>query len=174
MGEIKGIRQEIFKEKIQRVKEVLGNMEDEEQVGVVHEILDDTPFKTQNYLKYIHEEYYIVHNKENIIKDSVKTYKLEPTKCSKKQKDLFSIVKERNSVRDYVNEKLEFSDFSNIIYYTFGVKSIKRGAYDKREYPFRYVNSQGGINYLDLYIIANSVEGIQSGLYYYDFINNEI
>ena len=27
---------------------------------------------------------------------------------------------------------------------------------------------------MDLYIIANSVEGIQSGLYYYDFINNEI
>ncbi|MBO0481264.1 SagB/ThcOx family dehydrogenase [Candidatus Enterococcus courvalinii] len=166
-------RSQYYADEINKIKENISKYDDLEQVGILHEVIDDTPFKTQNYMKYLHDEYYIIHTKKEIIDESNKFYKLAPEEDGTAN-NLYKIIKNRNSIRDYQNKTISFEAFSNIIYYSFGVKSITRGAYDQRDYPFKYINSQGGLNYLDLYIFVNNVESIEKGLYYYDFINNRL
>lgn len=171
---MEGVRIAEFPEKIQKVKEQLFDVPDIDQVKVIHEIIDDTPYKTKNYTKYLHDEYYIVHNKRAVIESSVKKYKLKTNKHLFQQENLVHIIENRHSLRDYENQSISFETFSNILHYSFGVKYFGLGAYNQRKYPFKYTNSQGGLNYLDLYIVVNRVEGIEKGLYYYDFINDEI
>lgn len=168
-----GKRVEKFSEKIQSLKESLADHNDLEQVGILHELIDDTPYKTKNYMRYVHDEYHIVHNKPHIIERAKKVYTLQNTE-KEIDENLFSLIKNRVSTRDYLNKTISFEDFSNIIHYSFGIKSVGRGAYDQKEFPFRYINSQGGLNYLDLYVFVSNVESIEQGLYYYDFINNKL
>lgn len=170
---MQGKRISEYSEKINEMKEILAPFNDLEQVGILHEIIDDTPYKTGDYFKYFHDEYYIVHNKRDVIENSLKYYTLRPMEKFKPI-DLFSVIKNRSSSRDYINKAIPFDVFSNIIYYSFGVKSIGRGAYGQKEYPFKFINSQGGLNYLDLFMFITNVEGVEQGLYYYDFINNRI
>jgi SagB-type dehydrogenase family enzyme len=170
---MKGIRIESYTNEILKIKEILEEYEDLIQVGILHELIDDTPYKTENYLKYNQDNYNVVHNKKKLIDNCIKYYELNPSETGEKI-DLFSVIRNRKSVRDYINKKIPFEDFSNIIFYSFGVKSTGRGAYDQKEYPFKYVNSQGGLNYLDLFLFINNVESVEQGLYYYDFIGNKI
>lgn len=170
-----GIRIEKYQNDINEVREVVAKYPDIEQVAILHEVIDDTPFKTQNYMKYIHDEYYIKHNKSDIIKKCSKFYELySDFDENEESMSVIQSIKDRFSVRDYTNKPISFKDFSKIIHYSMGVKCVGRGAYDQREFPFRYCNSQGGLNHLDLYIIVNNVEGLEQGLYYHDFINQRI
>ena len=43
-------------------------------------------------------------------------------------------------------------------------------AYDVRDFPFRYAPSAGGLQPVDLYVVANAVEGLAQGLYYHDAV----
>lgn len=172
---MKGIRIEKYKNEINQINEIIAKYPDIEQVSILHEILDDTPFKTENYTKYNHDEYYIKHNKSNIIKDCTKFYQLYSNLQQNKDEDnLIELISERNSERDYTNNMITFEDFSMIIHYSMGIKNIGRGVYNQKEFPFRYCNSQGGLNHLDLYLIINNIEKIEQGLYYYDFLENKI
>ncbi|ADH60239.1 SagB-type dehydrogenase domain protein [Thermoanaerobacter mathranii subsp. mathranii str. A3] len=167
-----GVRLKYYNKKIQQLKELLANCSDLEQVSILHEIIDDTPYKTKNYMKYMHKGYYIKHNKEELIDNSLKQIKLQVNDFP--SKNIVEIIKNRYSVRDYENREVSFEAFSQIIHYSFGVKHVAEGVYDRKSYLFKYTNSQGGLNYLDLYIIVNNVEGVEQGLYYYDFIGNKI
>lgn len=77
-------------------------------------------------------------------------------------------------MRDYANQDITFEQLSTLLHYSMGKKRVARGAYDQREYPFRFCNSAGGLNHLDLYLLINRVSGIESGVYYYDFINDAL
>lgn len=169
---MEGIRREKYKDDIAEISKCFAKFSDIEQVGILHELIDDTPYKTKNYTKYIHDEYYIKHNKPELMDTNKKYYDLDISNDD--SNDILNLIENRYSVRDYENKPLKFKEFSQIIYYSMGVKYIGRGAYDQREFPFRYTNNQGGLNHLDLYLIVNNVEGIEQGLYYYDFINNRI
>lgn len=171
---MEGTRINSHSEKIQQVKENLLDLTDMDQVQVIHEIIDDTPYKTKNYMKYLHDEYYIQHNKPEAINQSIAQYELDADRSYKPYKDLLSTVSERHSLRDFENKSIDFKTFSNIIYYSFGVKFYGLGAYNQKKYPFKYTNSQGGLNYLDLYIVVNQVDSLEQGLYYYDFMNNTL
>jgi len=170
---IQGKRIETFSDKLSKIKEILSQNDDLEQIAILHELIDDTPYKTQNYMKYLHDEFYIVHNKPHLIELCKKVYPLLP-KESGETNDLFELIKSRSSVRDYQNKSISFKDFSSIIHYSFGVKAEVRGIYSQRNYPLKYINSQGGLNYLDLYVFVNNVDDIEKGLYYFDFINNQL
>ncbi|WP_175637888.1 SagB family peptide dehydrogenase [Metabacillus schmidteae] len=171
---MEGTRIKEIPDKLQQIKEQLLDVTDMDQVKVAHEIIDDTPYKTKNYMKYMHDEYYIQHNKEHIIKQSHKKIPLKVNSERFQNKMVSHLISNRHSLRDYENKKVDFETFSNIIHYSFGVKNYGLGAYNQKKYPFKYTNSQGGLNYLDLYIVVNNVEGLEQGLYYYDFINDEL
>ncbi|ARY93037.1 SagB/ThcOx family dehydrogenase [Lacticaseibacillus casei] len=168
-----GVRRNQYSDKIREVSDVLKNCTDAEIVSILHEVIDDTPFKTRNYTEYSHDEYYIVHNKREVIQNSIKEYPLS-TSSIKSARPLIDSITGRKSLRDYAYDSVSFDQFSEIIHYSFGVKSVGRGAYDQREFPFKFCNSQGGLNYLDLYIVVSNVEGLPQGLYYFDFINDQV
>lgn len=169
---VEGVRQEKYRNEIKLIKDKLSKFEENEKVGILHEIFDDTPYKTRDYDKYSHDEYYIVHNKKQLIEEAGKKFKLKPKEMTKQS--ITSLIKHRKSLRDYSNKEVDFETFSTIIHYTFGLKNIESGIYNEKFFPFKYVNSQGGLNYLDMYIIVNGVEKVPDGLYYYDFLNNQI
>ncbi|MFZ5354003.1 MAG: SagB family peptide dehydrogenase [Bacillota bacterium] len=171
---MEGLRANRYSEKIQQAKEMFIDLTDMEQVAVLHELIDDTPYKTKNYTKYLHKEYYIKHNKPQLLEKSIKKYKLEYDDCIIKDSDLINVIANRHTLRDYENRKMDYKTFCQIIHYSFGVKYYGLGAYNQKSYPFKYTNTQGGLNYLDLYIVVNNVESIEQGLYYYDFINDEL
>ena len=64
---MKGIRIESYTNEILKIKEILEEYEDLIQVGILHELIDDTPYKTENYLKYNQDNYNVVHNKKNLL-----------------------------------------------------------------------------------------------------------
>ena len=170
---MEGIRLNKYSDQIKEISNNIANLPDIEQVAIIHEIIDDTPYKTKEYNKYLHDEYHISHNKANIINSNAKRIKLKP--CEDMSNcDLKKVITQRYSIRDYKNEEVSFEQFSTILHYSFGKKRTARGAYDQREYPFRFVNSAGGLNHLDLYVFVNKVTGVESGIYYYDFINDEL
>ncbi len=160
--------------KLQQIKEQLLDVTDIDQIKITHELIDDTPYKTKNYLKYMHDEYYIQHHKAHLIQQSLKKIPLKANRERFQNQMLPDLISNRHSLRDYENKQVDFETFSNIIHYSFGVKNYGLGAYNQKKYPFKYTNSQGGLNYLDLYIVALNVEGLEQGLYYYDFIHNEL
>lgn len=170
---MEGIRIKKYKDDIDSVKNIIAKYSDIEQVAILHELIDDTPYKTKNYMKYIHDEYYIKHNKSDIIEKSKKYYQLD-LEDNEVSNGIIGLIKDRYSIRDYKNIPIKFKEFSQILHYSMGLKCIGRGAYDQREFPFKYCNSQGGLNHLDLYLIVNNVEGVEQGLYYYDFIKDRI
>lgn len=170
---MEGIRINKYEDQIKEISNKIAHLPDIKQVAIIHEIIDDTPYKTKEYNKYFHDEYYISHNKEKIVNSNAKRIKLKPyddmSDC-----DLKKIITDRYSIRDYKNEEVSFEQFSTILHYSFGKKRTARGAYDQREFPFKFINSAGGLNHLDLYVFVNKVTGIESGIYYYDFINDEL
>lgn len=171
---MQGTRINEMPNKLQEMKELLIDCSDMDQIKVVHEIVDDTPYKTKDYMKYMHDEYHIEHNRQEKILYSQEKYKLKANPEKYSDTTFVDVISQRTSLRDYKNKPIDFETFSNIIHYSFGVKNIGVGAYNKKEFPFKYSNSQGGLNYLDLYIVVHNVEGIKKGLYYYDFINDEL
>ena len=170
---MEGIRLNKYSNEIKNVELQISALPDIEQVAVIHEMIDDTPFKTQSYNKYVHDEYYIRHNKPEILESEGKRFLLKPVE-SMTDFDLAKLIQGRDSLRDYANTEITFEQLSTILHYSMGKKRIARGAYDQREYPFRFCNSAGGLNHLDLYLLINRVEGIESGIYYYDFIGDAL
>lgn len=80
----------------------------------------------------------------------------------------FSVLEARSSRRDFDISKLDSKRFVSVMAWTAG----KRGtalAYDRAGAPLRYIPSAGGLNCIDIYAIANNVEGIEAGTYYYDY-----
>jgi len=140
-------------------------------IRIMHEVVDDTPYKTQNYEQYnlAEEEYYIEHTCPRY-KDAEERIKLEQV-SDNVIKDL---LQRRNSTRDYSNETLTFKEFSTLVGTAFGLKQTFTGAYSRRDFPVKRTNSAGGINYIDMYIFINNVEGIAQGMYYYDFLQHDL
>lgn len=72
---MEGIRLNQYEKEINNINEQIATLPDVEQLAILHEIIDDTPFKTQNYNKYVHEEYYICHNKPKIIESEKNVFR---------------------------------------------------------------------------------------------------
>lgn len=170
---MEGIRLNKYGNELKNIEMQIAALPDIQQVAILHEIIDDTPFKTQNYNKYQHDEYYIHHNKTALLQSDRKRIPLEVLE-ELPECDLINLIARRDSLRDYANQDITFAQLSTLLHYSMGKKRVARGAYDQREYPFRFCNSAGGLNHLDLYLIINRVEGVESGVYYYDFINDAL
>jgi len=149
----------------------LANSDPIDVIRVVHELIDDTPYKTENYEQYniAEKDYYIAHIKDEY-KNSKKTIKLAPVSDNV----VNDLLQNRSSARDYANEQMTFDEFSTLLGTSFGLKQKLTGAYSRRDFPIKKTNSAGGLNALDLYVFVNNVEGIESGIYYYNFLAHEL
>lgn len=79
--------------------------------------------------------------------------------------DLLKSLMKRESYRDFTGGKVSFSDLSDLIYYSAGMKKILRNDLsEKRMYP-----SAGGRYPLEIYIFAFNVDGLNEGIYHYHF-----
>lgn len=167
--EFVGDKKDVFEDIQMRLME----KEATEVIRIVHEVLDDTPYKTKNYYQYSIDEdsYFIEHINQRFKDDQVyKTIDL----MSPKEDRIGELLKNRKSIRDYTNKELSFEDFSTLMANSFGMKDTFMGAYSLKEYPVKMTNSQGGLNYLDMYLFINNVEDVESGIYYYNFLKHQL
>jgi len=92
-----------------------------------------------------------------------------------KGKDIFSLIRDRETIRDYTKKDIPFKILCRLIYYSCGIKSIKKinkkDIHDSAKVNRFYAS--GGARYpIELYLIVNRVEGMKKGLYHYNVRDN--
>ncbi|MBC1480945.1 SagB/ThcOx family dehydrogenase [Listeria seeligeri] len=96
------------------------------------------------------------------------------SKANKKIKMHFSkTLEQRHSTRSFVFENMDFSIFSNIMHFSFGISSRKLNFNDVQS-TTRYYSSGGGLYPIDIYIYVNNVSGISKGIYKYQPYSNSL
>jgi SagB-type dehydrogenase family enzyme len=63
-------------------------------------------------------------------------------------------------------EPMPLSTLSTCLHWSAGIRE-ELPAYNRNSYPFRYAPSAGGLQPIDLYLVANNIEDLAQGLYYY-------
>ncbi len=76
-------------------------------------------------------------------------------------------IETRVSGRDYAYEPLALAQLATLLRYAAGIRR-RASAYNVRDYPFRHSPSAGGLHSVDVYVVANLVDGIPKGLYHYE------
>lgn len=80
------------------------------------------------------------------------------------EKNLFMLLKERESCRRYSDKKLSLKELSFLLWATQGVR---RYAGKQKQVTFRNVPSAGSRHPFETYLFIKSVEGLQAGIYHY-------
>jgi SagB-type dehydrogenase family enzyme len=75
-------------------------------------------------------------------------------------------IEQRVSGRDYVYEPLTLAELATLLHYAGGVRN-RAPAYNVRDFPFRYSPSAGGLQSIELYVVANLVDDVPKGLYHF-------
>ena len=81
--------------------------------------------------------------------------------------DLHDVLDRRRSSHDFGTAEMALTELADLLHAGYGVRGFER-AYNVRDFPFRYAPSAGGLQPIDLYVVANQVNGLAQGLYYYD------
>ncbi len=80
---------------------------------------------------------------------------------------LQDVLERRRSSHDFGTAAMPLPTLAGLLHASYGVRELRR-AYDVRDFPFRYAPSAGGLQPIDLYLVANEVDGLARGLYCYD------
>ncbi|MYH32110.1 MAG: SagB/ThcOx family dehydrogenase [Acidobacteria bacterium] len=80
---------------------------------------------------------------------------------------LQDVLERRRSSHDFGSTAMPLSALGALLHAACGVREFRR-AYDVRAFPFRYSPSAGGLQPIDVYLVANDVDGLTRGLYYHD------
>jgi SagB-type dehydrogenase family enzyme len=80
---------------------------------------------------------------------------------------LDEVIRARASRRDYAHEWVTLQELSALLHYSYGIRK-RITAYNTRGFPVRFSPSSGGLQAVDLYLVANHVEDIRKGLYHYN------
>ena len=81
---------------------------------------------------------------------------------------LFDALARRRSVRAYGPEPLALGELSALLWAAAGVTARQQG------FAFRTAPSAGGLFPVEHYVVANRVEGLESGLYHYDVLGRAL
>lgn len=93
----------------------------------------------------------------------------DPAKIKVKNIDIREAIESRDSFRVYKDSNISLEELSFILWSTQGVKEIIKGKVTIRNVP-----SAGARHAFETYILVNSVEGLQKGLYRYIAIENRL
>lgn len=80
----------------------------------------------------------------------------------------FDVLRARASRRDFGTDPLEVGRLQSLLHWTVGSRGTTI-AYDWRDAPQRFVPSAGGLASIDAYVIANHIDGLEAGAYYFDY-----
>jgi SagB-type dehydrogenase family enzyme len=86
---------------------------------------------------------------------------------------LQNVLYERRSRRE-LSEKINFQELATILCQSLGITSIKHNEKNGIVQYLRAWPSAGGLYPLDVYLIAAKVEGLESGIYHYNIIENAL
>jgi SagB-type dehydrogenase family enzyme len=89
-----------------------------------------------------------------------------PTDLLPLDHSLERVIRARASRRDFEGGTLRLDQLGTLLMYTCGTKKTIR-AYNRRDFPVRYTPSAGGLQSVELYLVANSVAGLPQGMYHY-------
>ncbi len=89
-----------------------------------------------------------------------------PEPASEITTPLSEALEVRRSKHHASAEPLPLSALSTCLHWSAGVRE-ELPAYNRNHYPVRYAPSAGGLAPVDLYLVANNVEDLAQGLYYY-------
>ncbi|MBN1430226.1 MAG: SagB/ThcOx family dehydrogenase [Anaerolineae bacterium] len=92
-----------------------------------------------------------------------------PDRIAMPRSDLRDAIEDRHSVRRYAGEPLTLEELSYLLWCTQGVKAVT-----DRPATTRNVPSAGARHAFETYLLANSVEGLQPGLYRFLAIKHQL
>lgn len=84
-----------------------------------------------------------------------------PLSCS-----LDEVLKQRSSRRDFSSLPLASAELATLLCRAYGVRSHIR-AYNVRDFPMRTCPTSGGLQAVELYLVAHLVDGVEKGLYHF-------
>ncbi|MEW6456777.1 MAG: SagB/ThcOx family dehydrogenase [Acidobacteriota bacterium] len=80
---------------------------------------------------------------------------------------LDEVILSRRSIRNYKKTSISLKALSTLLFYSYGVREYSP-AYNFDNFPFRTAPSTGALQGVELYIIANNIQGIKEGLYHFN------
>jgi SagB-type dehydrogenase family enzyme len=86
---------------------------------------------------------------------------------------LSTTITERTSRYEYRDEPIRLPTLSALLYWSAGVKGYVETP-DGSTFPLRFAPSAGSLQPVNLYVIANLVEGFDPGVYYYHPANHAL
>ncbi len=104
----------------------------------------------------------------SLVKRFGRTVQLPPPRPA--QKTFFDVIVSRRSRRIFNPWRpVSLQQLSNILFSAAGVTARIDGIYEKLDYPFRASPSSGGLHGIDIYVVALRVDGLEPGVYYYEY-----
>lgn len=95
------------------------------------------------------------------------TNKIKLEKPSDLDEVLFTdVLYGRQSSRDFDSRPVSLSNLSDLLYYSNGYKNVTQGT--------KFVPSSGGLNSVELFVIAFSTEQVPKGIYHYNAKTHEL
>jgi|GEM_PF-1093016 len=77
------------------------------------------------------------------------------------------VLEKRSSNRDFVRRPISQSELATVLEVGYGVKG-RAHAYGIPNFPMRAAPNAGGLQSVEVYVVAFDIEGLEPGVYYYD------
>ncbi len=80
---------------------------------------------------------------------------------------LAEVLKRRVSRRDFSKGPMSLQELTSLLHYAYGVRK-QHIAYNVKGFPIRFVPTTGGLQAVEIYLVANAVDGVEQGLYHFN------
>lgn len=133
-----------------------------------HELLGDDPGAACDILfRHYRDEYWPrvrrVERPVPLLRGSIQLPKPElPTR------PVGQVIVSRRSVREYSPSWITLSELSTVLYLSAGVTVVDEG------WPLRATPSAGALHSTEVFVYADRVEGLEKGIYYYDWLRHSL
>lgn len=81
--------------------------------------------------------------------------------------DFQDVILKRASQRDFVRQPVPLAEIATLLETAYGIKG-RSNAYGVPNFPMRNAPNAGGLQSVEVYVIAFDVAGVEPGVYYYD------
>lgn len=89
--------------------------------------------------------------------------------------DFYSVIVRRRSLRRFDPFKpVDLRTLSTLLYASVGKTLVVDGVYGMLDYPLRASPSAGGLHCVDLYVAVLRSEGLDPGIYYYNYVDHAL